>query len=354
VHTRSSQTVAAVSAAPTTALAWLGRTINRTIVLPIVVVFPTSRCNSRCVSCDWWKSTGENDLTLEEIDRLAESLRRAGTKLVVFSGGEPLLRTDVFLAAAMFIRRGIKLHLLTSGLALERNAPEIVRSFERVIVSLDGADEQSYADVRGVRGLAALERGVRSLQMLAPQVHVSARATLHRINFRELPKLIEKAREMRLRHISFLAADVLSGAFGRTDTEHVRSLLLSRTEIDEFRDVVERTIDVHAEAFASELVSESPARLRRLPQYYAAMLGEEPFPHRTCDAPWVSAVIEANGDVRPCFFHPVIGNVRKSPLGAIVGDRLRQFRSTLDVETDVRCERCVCALNVSWRHPPWN
>jgi len=354
VHTRTSQAVAAFSGAPTTALAWLGRTINRTIVLPIVVVFPTSRCNSRCVSCDWWKSTGEDDLTLEEIERLAESLRRAGTKLVVFSGGEPLLRTDLFLAAAMFIRRGIKLHLLTSGLALGRLATEIVRDFERVIVSLDGADEHSYAGVRGVKGLAAVENGVRALQRLTPHVHVSARATLHRINFRELPNLIEKAREMRLRRISFLAADVLPGAFGRTDSEHVRSLLLSRSEIDEFRDVVERTIDRHAEAFASGLVSETPARLRRLPEHYAVMLGEAPFPARRCDAPWVSAVIEANGDVRPCFFHPPIGNVRKSPLGAIVGDRLRQFRSALDVETDARCERCVCALNVSWMQPPWN
>ena len=45
----------------------MGEWTNRTIVLPVVVFFPTSRCNSRCVSCDWWKCSGAGDLTLAEI-----------------------------------------------------------------------------------------------------------------------------------------------------------------------------------------------------------------------------------------------------------------------------------------------
>jgi MoaA/NifB/PqqE/SkfB family radical SAM enzyme len=212
---------ASISSIHTTTLAWIGRSINRTLVLPIVVFFPTARCNSRCLSCDWWKSGGETDLGLEEIERLAGSLQALGTKLVVFSGGEPLLRPDVFDAAASFRRRGITLHLLTSGLALDRRAVEVASHFERVIVSLDGADEQSYLSVRGVDALAAVERGVRRLRALAPWMRVTARSTLHRVNFRELPKLIERARRMPVSQISFLAADVASGAFGRTGADHV-------------------------------------------------------------------------------------------------------------------------------------
>src|SRR4051794_27541410 len=158
----------AVAAAQTTALAWLGRTLNRTLVLPIVVFFPTSRCNSQCVSCAWWKSNGADDLTLTEIDGLADALRGLSTRLVVFSGGEPLLRTDLFAVADLFRSRGMKLHLLTSGLALERHASEVANRFERVIVSLDSADETTYHDIRGVDGLAAVERGVASIQALAP------------------------------------------------------------------------------------------------------------------------------------------------------------------------------------------
>jgi MoaA/NifB/PqqE/SkfB family radical SAM enzyme len=117
---------------------------------------------------------------------------------------------------------------------------------------------------------------------------------------------------------------------------------------------VEAAIASHGDAFDSGFVAEKPDRLRRLPQYYSAMLGAEPFPAPSCDAPWVSAVVEANGDVRPCFFHPPIGNLRKTAIQEIVRDHLRDFRADLDVSADERCGRCVCALNVNWRQPPWN
>src|SRR5690242_12354964 len=90
------------SALATATLVRLGRFTNRTIVLPLLIFFPTGRCNSRCVSCDWWKHSGADDLSLEEIGRLAEQLPSLGTRVVVFSGGEPLLRPEVFDAAAIF------------------------------------------------------------------------------------------------------------------------------------------------------------------------------------------------------------------------------------------------------------
>src|SRR3954468_23460496 len=99
----------------TTMLVALGTAVNRTLVLPVVIFFPTSRCNSRCVSCDWWKASGAGDLTLDEIARLAEALPALGTRMMLFSGGEPLLRPEVFDAAALFRATGISLHLHTSG-----------------------------------------------------------------------------------------------------------------------------------------------------------------------------------------------------------------------------------------------
>ena len=43
----------------TAMLVRLTEVTNRTFVLPLVVFYPTSRCNSRCVSCDWWKASGD-------------------------------------------------------------------------------------------------------------------------------------------------------------------------------------------------------------------------------------------------------------------------------------------------------
>src|SRR5438105_4422035 len=94
----------APSAITTATLVRLGRMTNRTYVLPLVIFFPTSRCNSRCISCDWWKQNGADDLSLEEIRALARALRPLGTRVVVFSGGEPLLRPEVFDAADAFVQ----------------------------------------------------------------------------------------------------------------------------------------------------------------------------------------------------------------------------------------------------------
>src|SRR5579871_684541 len=84
----------------------LGQVTGETYNLPIVLFAPTSRCNSRCVSCDWWRSDGKTDLTLGEIRAIADALPRFGTRLVVFTGGEPLLRPDVMDVADLFRRTG--------------------------------------------------------------------------------------------------------------------------------------------------------------------------------------------------------------------------------------------------------
>jgi len=337
----------------TAVLVRLNELTNRTFALPILVFFPTSRCNSRCLSCDWWKASGEDDLTLDEVARIADELPELGTKIVLFSGGEPLLRPDVFAMADLFARRGVDLHLLTSGIMLERVAPDVAHRFSRVIVSLDSATEAGYRDIRGVSALPAVERGVAALRSLAPRIPVTARATLHRRNFRELPALIAHAKAMGVDRISFLAADVSSGAFGRAHADDVATLALDRAEVVEFADLVERTVVDCADDFASGFVTESAERLRRLPQYYAALNGMSRFPEVRCNAPYVSAVIEADGRVRPCFFHDPIGSVRERSLSTLVREQLPAFRAVLSMPVNRTCQRCVCSIHTTLRQAPW-
>jgi MoaA/NifB/PqqE/SkfB family radical SAM enzyme len=338
------------------ALVQLNIAAGRTSTLPLLIFFPTARCNSRCVSCDWWKADGGSDLTLEEIRALAGQLPALGVRVVLFSGGEPLLRREVYDIAGLFRSNGLKLHLLTSGLFLERDAEKVAESFENVTVSLDGHTRELYRAIRGVDGLAVVESGIRKFRSIAPQVPLRARSTLHRHNFRELPNLIEEARGLGLNQISFLAADVTSEAFGRLNmrTEaSTRGLLLSEQEVDEFARVVESTIQTHALDFATRFVAESPEKLRRLPKYYAAQLGMGEFPPVSCNAPWVSAVIEADGAVRPCYFHRSIGNVREKPLREILNSEMRDFRAALNVSQNAICEKCVCTLKAGLRSQIW-
>jgi MoaA/NifB/PqqE/SkfB family radical SAM enzyme len=327
---------------------------NQTLALPLLIFYPTARCNSRCVSCDWWKADGSDDLSLEEIRAFVEQLPALGVRRVVFSGGEALLRRDVYEIADLFRAQGMRLHLLTAGLFLERDAANIAVRFDQVTLSLDAPTRALYQHIRGVDALAWVERGVNKMRTVAPHIPLRARSTLHRHNFRELPRLIDKARALGLQQISFLSADVTSEAFGRARREHIpRDLLLNKTETREFAAVVEQTIVSHARDFATRFVAESPEKLRRLPRYYAAQLGLGAFPPIACNAPWVSAVIEADGAVRPCYFHRVVGNVREKPLREILQKDMRAFRAGLDVQTNPVCEKCVCPLKVGMRTQLW-
>jgi MoaA/NifB/PqqE/SkfB family radical SAM enzyme len=313
------------------------------------------------VSCDWWRADGASDLTLEEVRGLAKNLRQFGTRVVVFTGGEPLVRPDVMEVADVFGEQGFLLHLLTSGLALERLALPIAARFREVTVSLDGNTPELYREIRGVNGLHALTAGVRKLRALAPQIPIRARSTIHRRNFRIMPELIATARELDLNQISFLAADVTSDTFNRVpslprsdmDNTAPGALLLRRDEVVEFAQIVESVIRTNERALAEHKIVPGPDGLRRLVQYYRAHLGLSPFPTVDCNAPWTSVVIEADGSVRPCFFHPAVGNIRERSLAEILNTAMPEFRGGLDVAANPTCQRCVCTLKVGLRSKLW-
>jgi MoaA/NifB/PqqE/SkfB family radical SAM enzyme len=201
--------------------------------------------------------------------------------------------------------------------------------------------------------------GVAKLRRLAPQVHIRARSTLHRHNFRFLPDLVAKSRDLGLDQISFLAADVTSDAFNRrpglpqADEGAASSrLVLDADEVAEFEAAIETVIRTHAREFAERKILPAPDGLRRLARYYRAHLGQGPFPAVDCNAPWASVFIGSDGAVRPCF-HPPVGNLRERLLAELLTVAMPAFRRGLQVATDPTCERCVCTLKTRLRSKLW-
>lgn len=343
----------------TNLLVKLGEFTHRTHVLPLVMLGVTARCNSRCVSCDFWKADGASDLSREEVARLADELAAIGTRVVVFTGGEPLFRPDVFELADLFRARGIALHLLTSGLALEKFAGQVAARFVDVTVSLDGHSPELYRRIRGVDGLPALARGLKALRAAGPNIALGARSTLHRHNFRHLGDIIAAAAELGIPRVSFLAADVGPASFNRAgqlppaDASPAGELLLAASELAKFAAVVERAIETHRDAFATGRVSPGPEGLRNLVRYYGAHLGLNPFPAVTCNAPWMSVYVAPDGAVHPCFFHPPVGNVRRQSLREVLTGAMPTFRRSLDVARDATCQRCVCNIKTGLRTRLW-
>jgi MoaA/NifB/PqqE/SkfB family radical SAM enzyme len=240
--------------------------------------------------------------------------------------------------------RGIRTTILSTGLLLERNAARIGAGADEVIVSLDGPAEIHDAIRRVPGAFDRLANGVRAVHRLSPAFPFSARCTVQARNAAHLRDTVRAAREMGLRSLSFLAADLSSTAFNRVVEWPAEKQSAVAPELAELEREMEALIsDYPNDGF----ILESPQKLRRIVAHFRAHYGLEAHIAPRCNAPWVSAVVEANGDVRPCFFHSPIGNTAGTTLGAVLnGPQAVAFRESLRVEDNPTCRRCVCSLYV--------
>ena len=171
---------------------------------------------------------------------------------------------------------------------------------------------------------------------------------IQRLNFRSWENIVVAARELNLDSISFLPADLSSEAFNRKEgwsSERKSEVLPEITDLPELRHIIEHMlIRFHAD-FEHRFIAESPKKISLIYDYYAACHGLCDFPYKKCNAPWVSTVIEADGTVRPCFFHAPFGNIRDNPLEEIINSPWAiGFRKKLDITRDETCRKCVCSL----------
>jgi MoaA/NifB/PqqE/SkfB family radical SAM enzyme len=306
--------------------------------------------------CDIWKANSiKRELSRDDIARQLGSLRSLHVQRVVLSGGEALMHQNLWTLCGLLRELSIDITLLSTGLLLKPFAADVVKWCDEVIVSVDGSREVHDAIRRVPRGFDRLADGIAALRAIQPDYRVSARCVLQRTNFRDLPNIVAAAHEIGLNRISFMSVDVSSTAFNRPtpwDEPRASEVALDRDETAEFALLVENTIERYADDFASGFISENPDKLRRLPRYYAALNGLGEFPTTVCNAPWVSSVVEADGAVRPCFFHPSFGSIHDQTLEEILNSPTAvAFRRDLDVKTNPICKTCVCTLSLGRRTP---
>jgi Fe-coproporphyrin III synthase len=321
----------------------------RLSTLPILILNAHSRCNCRCVMCDIWKRETNDQIRTQDLERHRTSFKNLGVRQVVLTGGEPLLHNDLASLCNFFHDQNIHLTLLTTGLLLHKRAEEVARLFDDIILSLDGPQEIHDA-IRRVNGAYNLiHRGVDAVRQHNPAIAITCRTTVQKANHRHLRSTVDAARSLGLDSISFLAADLTSEAFNRTlvwPGERQSEIGLNREEVKALEDEIELLIVEYGAGIDHRYIVESAAKLRKITRRFREHLGEYPPQAPICNAPWVSAVVEVDGSVRPCFFHRAIGNITSSTLEEVVnGDAAQTFRQALDIESNPTCRRCVCSLN---------
>jgi Fe-coproporphyrin III synthase len=315
--------------------------------LPLVTLYITERCNSRCITCDYWRH-GRDDMDLAAVTSLLPSLARLSTQMVLLSGGEPLLNAEWEAIAQALRSNSLKVWLLTSGLALAKHARRAATLFDAITVSLDGTDAETYA---AIRGLNAFHKVCEGIQAAASQGAPPAiRVTLQRGNFRQLPAFVDLAKDLGAQRVSFLAVDVANPhAFGRTD-DFVSDLALRPEDLPELEQILDSMEQDHQEDFLSGFIAESPQKLRRILQYFTAIRGFGPYPLVRCNAPEFSAVIGATGHVQPCFFisGPPHALLRPDFDQVLNDDAMVTLRRNIREGRRTECATCVCSM---WRDP---
>ena len=161
---------------------------------PILVVWNfTWACNLRCKHCYASASPKPrpNELTTEEALEVVKKLADAGVTIIAFSGGEPLMRKDIFEVLRAARDYGVYTALATNGTLITRDVAKRLRELGLfyVEISVDGADPETHDAFRGVPG--AFEAAIRGVKnCVAEGLWTQVAMTITRLNVAELPAMI--------------------------------------------------------------------------------------------------------------------------------------------------------------------
>jgi MoaA/NifB/PqqE/SkfB family radical SAM enzyme len=120
----------------------------------------TYRCNARCHFCNIWALEPPKEADFDTIQHNLRDLRRLGVKYIDFTGGEPLLRSDVAEVYAEAKRQGFYTSMTTNTILYPKKAKEMQGLVDFLNFSLDGGDAETHDQSRGVRIFETLVESV--------------------------------------------------------------------------------------------------------------------------------------------------------------------------------------------------
>jgi 12,18-didecarboxysiroheme deacetylase len=294
---------------------------------PVAVWNVGRRCNLRCMHC-YSRSRNqsyEGELTTSEGKALLRDLAAFGVPVVLFSGGEPLMRPDIMELVGTARELGMRAVLSTNGTRIDRGVAEELKRLDLsyVGISFDGL-EKVHDRFRGVPGAfkKAID-GLRNCQSAG--IKVGLRFTISRHNFREIPGIFDLLREEHIPRVCFyhLVYAGRGSALVKEDLSHEETrrtvdqiMDLTRLLFEEGRSAEVLTVDNHADGvyLYRRLLEEDPQRAARVLELLR-MNGGNSSGHGIGCISW-------DGSVHADQFwrHYSFGNVRERPFSKIWTD----------------------------------
>jgi len=259
----------------------------------------TQRCNLRCPHC--YMSAGKkavDELSTAECLALLGEMQGLGTEMVILTGGEPLLRKDIYELASATSERGMWVVMGTNGVLLTDTVAQkmIECGVKGVAISIDSIDAERHNSFRG--GPNAWEHSVRGLEVAkANGLEVLVQTTVMEMNRHEIPQLIEFAREKGAWSFNLYFL-VQTG----------RGLQMNNLGVEATEEMLEDLVEVQ-ESYRPMLVRSKCAPQFKRIAYHRGKAGLE---SGGCMAGTEYCRITPEGDVTPCPYMTVsAGNVRE-------------------------------------------
>lgn len=164
---------------------------------PVVIWNFTRRCNLSCMHCyaDSHDRAYEGELTTEEGRALIDDLAGYGVPTVIFSGGEPLTRPDIFELASYARDAGLRCVLSTNGTLISSREARLIKEtgFSYVGISIDGIGKR-HDEIRGRPG--SYDEALSGMRQCRDEgIRVGLRVTIHRKNVDQLPAIFDLLEE---------------------------------------------------------------------------------------------------------------------------------------------------------------
>jgi len=311
----------------------------------------TRRCNLKCIHC--YSNSADMDypdeLTTEEGKKLIDDLAAFGAPVILFSGGEPLLRPDLLELAQHATDKGVRAVISTNGTLITK---EIAAKLQKiglsyVGVSLDGL-EQTHDRFRGKKGaFAAAIEGIRNCREAG--IKVGIRFTVNKHNLADVPAIFDLLRDEKIERMCFYhlvytgrGSKLREEDLTHEETRKLIDLIAVRTRrmFDDGLSPEILTVDNHADGpyLYMKMKQENPERAKDVLELLEMNEGNSSGHGIGC--------VSWDGEVYPDQFwrNQPLGNVRLKPFSEIWTDENNELLMKLkDKKKHVhgRCAQCV-------------
>ncbi|MEN8140185.1 MAG: radical SAM protein [Thermodesulfobacteriota bacterium] len=305
----------------------------------------TRRCNLKCVHCrssSTLEVADHPDFSFSEAQRVIDDIASYAEPVVVLSGGEPLMRDDVFDIASYGTKKGLRMCLATNGVLVNQEVCEGIKKsgIRMVSLSLDGASAAVHDNFRNQPGaFAGMTRAARLFK--ENDIPFLINSSFTKRNQAEVPAVYRLAKDLgATAWYMFMIVPTGRG-------EEIMEELIDQKMYDEL-------LEWHYEMEKNE--TELLVRPTCAPSYYRLLLqkekaGEEGFARRSlkfstggskgCLAGQVICLLDVDGNVLPCSYFPkAAGNIRQQSFKDI-WENSKLFHEMRDFKAyKGRCGKC--------------